>query len=88
MQAAYRMWKQGVLCDVTIACSDLEVKAHKVVLAAYSDPLAERFQDFSPSTEISLDFTDFDSKVFIDFIDLLTGFCLLLHSLLLNFSNN
>lgn len=69
------MWKQGVLCDVTIACSDLEVKAHKVVLAAYSDPLAERFQDFLPSTEISLDFTDFDSKVFINCIDLLTDLC-------------
>ena len=58
------MWRNGQLCDVTIACRDQEVQAHKVVLAAYSDPLAERFQDFPPAAEICLDFTDFCSKVF------------------------
>ena len=34
----------------------------KVVLAAYSDPLAERFQDFPPGAEVSLDFKDFSSE--------------------------
>jgi hypothetical protein len=32
LQAAYRMWKAGILCDITIATADKELHAHKVML--------------------------------------------------------
>ena len=39
----HRLWMDQKMCDLVLRCSDGEIKAHKVVLSAYSSYVLENF---------------------------------------------
>ncbi|ESO11372.1 hypothetical protein HELRODRAFT_183252 [Helobdella robusta] len=59
----HRLWMDQKMCDLVLRCSDGEIKAHKVVLSAYSSYVLENFSKFPDSAGIAIDLPDFSQDV-------------------------
>lgn len=67
----YEMYKSGKFVDVTLSCSSLQLKAHKIVLAACSPFFYQMFDKFSNSQHpivVLKDTPASDLELILDFI--------------------
>lgn len=65
------LWLEQKMCDVVFKCCDGIVKAHKVVLSAYSERVLENFKKFSDQEIINVDLHEYNVNAVILFLNIL-----------------
>ena len=58
----FTLWQAQRLCDVLVVARDGEVKAHRIALGSYSEPLTKTFAEYGAGDLVRLDLSDFGAE--------------------------